>query len=130
MTRLAAINTRKVVLGISGGLKRPVGLSLPRTQNECQKDETVDPVSAKLRQKLSWRFGRTMKRLAAEKFLGDLTFELDTVGAVSGHVLSSFEARRTGQLLSSPLSNPRGPLQIWGQSSTLIDTRPALGSRQ
>jgi len=53
-----------------------------------------------------------MERLSGEKLLGDLALELDAVGAVLGHGLSSFESPARGQSLSSSLSGPRGPLQI------------------
>ena len=59
-------------------------------------------------------FREAMQGLAAEIFLSDLAFELEAVGAVSGHGLSSSKARLPGQLLSSSLSGSRGPLQSRG----------------
>src|SRR5688500_14218888 len=56
-----------------------------------------------------------MERLAAEKLLGNLTLELDGVGPVPRHGLSS-ESRPPGQSKFAYLSGARGPLQTWIRS--------------
>jgi hypothetical protein len=44
-------------------------------------------------------FGEGVKRFARNKFLGDLSFEFDTMGAVSGHGFHPLKARQPWSIL-------------------------------
>jgi Aldo/keto reductase family len=56
-------------------------------------------------------FLQTVKRIASQKLLNDLTLKLDTVGSILGHELSSFESPACRSNVKPSLSSPRGPLQ-------------------
>jgi hypothetical protein len=52
---------------------------------------------------------QSMKRLASQIFLGDLALELDGVGTVLGHGLSSFESPAYWSNLKLGSVRPQGP---------------------
>ena len=61
----------------------------------------------------SWRFARPCSVSPAKILLHDLTLELDAVGSVLGHGLSSFESPAPRSIPKLDLSTPRGPLHFW-----------------
>ena len=56
-------------------------------------------------------FGETVECLAGNEVLGDLSFELDAMGAVPGHGFHPLKPGSTGQFLTCKLSTVRGALQ-------------------
>ena len=67
--------------------------------------------------------GEPMQGLAGQELLRDLALELDAVGAVLGHGLSSFESPAEGQFLLAQLSAPRGPLQSASKIDPMLERR-------
>ena len=65
---------------------------------------------------------QTVKRVADEKFLGDLTFKFNAVGSIPSHKLSSFESPAYRSILYSASVRPQGPTPIWGQYCAPIDS--------
>src|ERR1700722_5364895 len=65
-----------------------------------------------------------MQRLTGDEFLGNLTFERDAMGTMSGHGFYSPEARRRGSNLRTQTVHPQGrtPTLFSGEISTGIDT--------
>jgi hypothetical protein len=53
-----------------------------------------------------------VKRLAGEKLPCDLTLELETVGAVFGHGLSSFESPAARSIAKLNPVRPKGPTPV------------------
>lgn len=79
--------------------------------------EPLDPDADQIsRQLVALR--QAMKRLASEKLLCDLTLELDTVGAVFGHGLSSFESSAAQSIAKLNPVRLLGPTPSEGHFST------------
>ena len=69
--------------------------------------------------------------LIRNELLGDLSFELDAVGAVLGHGFHPLKARQSRSIPSRDLSTVRGPLQstpIWNYAEELGRIRSAQDS--
>ena len=67
-----------------------------------------------------------MKRLAGEKLPCDLTLELETVGAVFGHGLSSFESPAARSIAKLNPVRPKGPTPCPSKGFGLIAEALAL----
>ena len=94
-------------------------------------------IGALLRAEIADKTARSNKyqmasaRLPAAKELAEFDFAASPVNEPLIRDLAMgvdpSNARRTGQIISSQLSDPRGPLQIGGHSSMPIDSRIRLG---
>ena len=66
---------------------------------------------------------QAVKRVAGEKFLGDLTFEFNAVGSIPSHKLSSFESPVYRSIHYSASVRLQGPTPKRGRVWTRFDTQ-------